>query len=106
MDLPSAMAEGSLGRDEPSLLRVLTEGKRRMAVLDMLDGARSGDRLDLAMFYLSDRKVIAALKSAQRRGAALRVLLDPNEDAFGRKKNGVHNRSLDDVLVGAGVGVC
>lgn len=105
MDLPPAMPEGSLGRDEPSRLRVLTEGKIRMAVLDMLDGARSGDRLDLAMFYLSDRKVIAALKAAQRRGAALRVLLDPNEDAFGRKKNGVPNRSVADELVGAGVDV-
>src|SRR5690625_6120146 len=72
---------------------------------DMLDGARSGNLLNRAIFYLSDRKLIAALKSAQRRGAALRVLLDPNEDAFGRKKNGVPNRSVADELVGAGVDV-
>src|SRR5699024_9178082 len=49
MDLPSAIPEGSLGRDEPSLLRVLTEGKSRMAVLDMLDGAREGERRGRAM---------------------------------------------------------
>src|SRR5699024_5305088 len=32
-------------------------------------------------------------------------IFDPDEDAFGRKKNGVPNRSVADELVGAGVDV-
>ena len=46
------------------------------------------------MFYLSDRRVISALKDAVRRGGAVRVLLDANHDAFGREKNGVPNRPV------------
>ncbi len=86
-------------------LRVLTESAIREAVLETLAAARPGERVELAMFYLSHRAVIAALKAAQARGVALRVLLDPNEDAFGRKKNGVPNRQVATELVAAGVAV-
>lgn len=91
-------------RDGPQL-RVLTEGAIRDAVLAVLERAGAGDRVDLAMFYLSHRGVVAALRAAQARGVELRVLLDPNEDAFGRKKNGVPNRQVAEELVAAGVPV-
>jgi phosphatidylserine/phosphatidylglycerophosphate/cardiolipin synthase-like enzyme len=84
-------------------LRVLTESAIREAVLETLAAAQPGERVELAMFYLSHRAVIAALKAAQARGVGLRVLLDPNEDAFGRKKNGVPNRQVARELVAAGV---
>lgn len=84
-------------------MRVLTEGAIGRVLLDTIDTAQPGDALDVAVFYLSDRDVVAALKSAQARGVSLRVLLDPNEDAFGRKKNGVPNRQVARELVEAGV---
>lgn len=86
-------------------LRVVTEGAIRRAVLDLVNRAGAGERIDLAMFYLSQREVIAALEAAQARGVALRVLLDPNEDAFGRKKGGVPNRQVAAELVAAGIPV-
>lgn len=86
-------------------LRVLTEGAIRKALLETLDAAHAGESLDMAMFYLADRGVIAALKAAQSRGVSLRLLLDPNEDAFGRKKNGVPNRPVARELVQAGIPV-
>lgn len=86
-------------------LRILTESRIRDAALEMIDGAGSGDRLDLFMFYLSHRGVVNALAAARRRGVALRVLLDPNRDAFGREKDGIPNRQVAMELHRAGVPV-
>ena len=79
--------------------QVLTEAAIRDAVLAALDRAGPGSRIDLGMFYLSHRDIIRALARAQRRGAEVRVLLDPNEHAFGRRKGGVPNRSVAAELV-------
>lgn len=86
-------------------LRTLSEKAVRTAVLATLDDAGPADRLDIAMFYLADRAVVRALARAARRGVPVRLLLDPNEDAFGRKKNGVPNRPVAAELVRAGVDV-
>jgi phosphatidylserine/phosphatidylglycerophosphate/cardiolipin synthase-like enzyme len=75
-------------------VRVLTEGKIRTGIVEAIEGAGPGDKLDLAMFYLSERSVIQALLAAAGRGATLRVLLDPNRDAFGYRKNGIPNRPV------------
>lgn len=101
--LPAPSSGESATRD--ARLRVLGEGAIEDALLDTLAAASAGERVDIAVFYLADREVIAAMKSAHRRGVALRVLLDPNEDAFGRKKNGVPNRQVARELVNAGVSV-
>ncbi|MEE4638102.1 MAG: phospholipase D-like domain-containing protein [Wenzhouxiangella sp.] len=74
--------------------RVLTEAAIRDGVIAAVDEAGPGSRVDLAMFYLSHRGVIRALARASRRGAQVRLLLDPNEHAFGRRKNGVPNRPV------------
>lgn len=86
-------------------LQVLTEGKIRDRVLESLNSSHQGDRIDLAMFYLSHRGIINALINAHERGANLRVLLDPNEDAFGKKKNGIPNRQVASELHKAGITV-
>jgi len=86
-------------------VQVVTESKIEDAVLRQLGQAATGDEVDLMMFYLSDRHVIMALKQAHSRGARLRVLLDPNKDAFGREKNGVPNRPVADELTDAGIDV-
>ena len=95
--------------DEPSgnglMTQVLTEAAIRDAVLAALDRAGPGSRIDLGMFYLSHRDIIRALARAQRRGAEIRVLLDPNEHAFGRRKNGVPNRPVAAELVRNGISV-
>ncbi|MDG4867593.1 phospholipase D family protein [Guyparkeria sp. 1SP6A2] len=93
----------SLPADDEGRLRILTEGRVRAATLRLIDSAQHGDHLDLAMFYLSHREVIAALKQAQVRGVNVRVLLDPNHDAFGRQKNGIPNRPVGAELHHAGI---
>jgi phosphatidylserine/phosphatidylglycerophosphate/cardiolipin synthase-like enzyme len=80
-------------------VRVLTEQAIRRELLAAVDGTRDGDHVAMAMFYLSDRGVIEALLAAAARGVAVRLVLDPNKDAFGREKDGVPNRPVARELV-------
>lgn len=94
-----AMPAGRSGLE----LRVVTEKKIKHAVIDAIETASPGDGLRLAMFYLSDRDIVGALERAGARGVETRVLLDPNKDAFGRKKNGVPARPVAAELTRAGL---
>jgi phosphatidylserine/phosphatidylglycerophosphate/cardiolipin synthase-like enzyme len=100
--LPKAPPAGPV---EGAVIQVLTEGKIRDAAIDIVDAAGAGDRIDLAIFYLSHRGLIRALKNAADRGAAVRVLMDPNRDAFGAEKDGIPNRPVGRELVDAGIEV-
>lgn len=84
-------------------VQIVTEQKIEDAILATLASTAPGDQVDLMMFYLSDRHVIEALTAAHARGARVRLLLDPNKDAFGREKNGVPNRPVAHQLVGEGI---
>jgi phosphatidylserine/phosphatidylglycerophosphate/cardiolipin synthase-like enzyme len=86
-------------------VQILTESAILDAVIDLLDRSQSGDSVDLAMFYLSHRRIVEALLAAQSRGSTIRILLDPNEHAFGRRKNGVPNRPVAAELNQAGIEV-
>lgn len=85
--------------------QILTEQAILDEILVAIHGLKSKDRLDLFMFYLSERQVINAIKAAQQRGVHVRILLDPNKDAFGREKNGMPNRQVAWELQQAGVPV-
>jgi phosphatidylserine/phosphatidylglycerophosphate/cardiolipin synthase-like enzyme len=105
-DLPeTAAAPLSPAPSDALRIQVVTEEKIADAAEAMIDAAGAGDALDLVMFYLADRPIVRALKAAARRGVDLRVVLDPNKDAFGRKKNGMPNRQVARELVAAGVPV-
>lgn len=91
--------------DSDLTVQVVTERAVERALVSIIDGAQAGETLDLAVFYLSDRHIVRALKRAADRGVAMRVLLDPNKDAFGREKNGVPNRPVAHELTRAGVTV-
>lgn len=69
-----------------------SEGAIREELLLQFKKAVMGTRIDIALFYFSDRKVVEALQAAIERGAGVRILLDANRDAFGREKNGIPNR--------------
>ncbi len=76
----------------PLQARIITESRIREAALDTIQSAARGDRLDIAMFYFSHETLIRAVKDAAGRGVDVRILLDPNRDAFGREKSGIPNR--------------
>lgn len=102
--LPEPAAPPQPPPENSARLQVLTEGEIRSAIVRNLAGTRVGDSIDIAMFYLSDRQVIQALLSAAKRGVAVRIILDPNKDAFGREKNGIPNRSVAAELSAASEG--
>jgi hypothetical protein len=75
-------------------VQVLTERAIKSEARRFIEQAQAGDRIDLATFYLSDRDIMGALKRARRRGVIMRVLLDPNKDAFGFPKFGIPNQPV------------
>jgi len=86
-------------------LQVLTEGEIERGLLQLINSAQGNDQLDVEVFYLSSRPIIEALIAARQRGARMRVMLDPNRDAFGREKNGIPNRQAAWDLHDAGIEV-
>jgi phosphatidylserine/phosphatidylglycerophosphate/cardiolipin synthase-like enzyme len=84
--------------------QVLTEGAIREAVVDRIDSTVRGESVDIAMFYISDRMIIDSLLAAARRGVNVRLILDPNKDAFGHEKNGIPNRPVASELLAASDG--
>lgn len=102
--LPTAVPRASIvDTTSAPRVQILTESKIRDALQGAIDGAHGGDRIDIAVFYFSHRRLIDAVVAAHKRGVGVRVLLDPNEDAFGRKKNGIPNRQVASELNQAGV---
>src|ERR1700733_15688745 len=60
-------------------VQVLTEGTTRDELLARLGQTGQSDAIDVAMYRLADRAVVEGLLAAARRGASVRLLLDPNE---------------------------
>ena len=85
-------------------VQVLTEGKIQKALLRVIATVKAGEHIDVALFYVSARPVIQALLDAAQRGAAVRILLDPNREAFGYPKNGIPNRPVAAELMKSGYG--
>lgn len=86
-------------------VQIVTERAIKAAVLNQLNSMGEGDDIDLIMFYLSDKDIIRALIDAKERGAEVRVLLDPNKDAFGHEKDGVPNRPVASILHNHGLSI-
>lgn len=104
-DRPLSTDEEATQGQQATRGQIVTEGKIRAAALAMIAGAARGDRLDIAMFYLSHRGIVEALIAARQRDVIVRVLLDPNRDAFGMEKDGVPNRPMARDLHRAGIPV-
>ncbi|MDO3408820.1 phospholipase D family protein [Saccharibacillus sp. CPCC 101409] len=86
-----AAEDGSEGQ---YAVQYLTEGKVYNHVLEELGNTQQGDAIWMGMFYLADKKVLKALEEAADRGVTVNLVLDPNENAFGREKIGIPNRPI------------
>lgn len=100
-----AVPEVPKATDNSTTVQVLTERAIKTAALSIIDGTGKDGEIDIATFYLSDRAIIAALKSARQRGATLRIVLDPNKNAFGYDKHGIPNLPVAAELTRAGIDV-
>ncbi|TDM03596.1 phospholipase D family protein [Macrococcus carouselicus] len=78
---------------------LVTEGKIKEALLEYLAKTNDHDTVKIGMFYLSDRDVIDALLRAADRGVEIKLILDVNKEAFGKKKPGIPNKPVAHELV-------
>lgn len=75
-------------------VQLLTEGAIERKLVELINQTQHDDTIDVVMFYLSERSVVTSLVRAANRGVRIRLVLDPNRDAFGHTKNGVPNRPV------------
>lgn len=78
---------------------LVTEGKIKAALLEQINMTKTGDRVKMGMFYLSDREIIKALIKASKRGVGIQIILDVNKEAFGKEKPGIPNKPVAHELV-------
>lgn len=98
--IPEQTTEFANGNNEGDIgVQLLTEGKIKKSLLENIEGTDSQDTIDIAMFYLSDREIVEAILKASKRNVSVRLILDPNKDAFAREKNGIPNRQAAYELV-------
>ncbi len=76
------------------MVQLLTEKEIKKSLLNSINQTKENDEIKMLMFYLSDRDIVKSLKKANERGVDVKIILDPNKDAFGREKNGVPNVSV------------
>ncbi len=79
-------------QESNSLVSIITESKIRDKLISQIANSKKGERITMAIFYLSHRGIIGELIKAGKRGVDVRIILDANKDAFGIEKNGVPNR--------------
>jgi phosphatidylserine/phosphatidylglycerophosphate/cardiolipin synthase-like enzyme len=91
---PKFTQEKSVPSAEPLEVRYLTEGKVYKYALQGIRSAQKGDTVWMGMFYLADDAILDALVEATSRGAKVNLILDPNQNAFGRDKIGIPNRPV------------
>jgi len=85
-------------------VQVLTEGTTRDELLARLGQTGQSDAIDVAMYRLADRAVIEGLLAAARRGASVRLLLDPNETGASGGLSGLPNQPVAGELVSRSAG--
>lgn len=83
----------------PNSIQLITEGEILTAILRNMENSSQGDSIKMAMFYLSNRKIVRALLDASDRGVDVRLILDPNKDGFGFHHNGTPNRPVVKELI-------
>ena len=95
-EIPSEMIKtGIKSESTPVGVCFMTESRIRDQVIKMLKDAQENDEIRIQMFYLSDLKVVNAIvNTAKRLKKPVRIILDPNKDAFGKEKDGTPNRQV------------
>jgi len=96
--VPAAALPAPLTPDS-ARVQVLTEGATRSVLLERISRAARGDTIDITGFAIADRSMIEALLDAARRGAAVRLILDPSEDATTLAPSGLPNQPTASELV-------
>ena len=96
---PAGLDENIRREAEQVKIVFLTENQIKKELLTRISETSANDKIHLAIFYLADRQTIKALVKASERGVHIKVILDPNKDAFGFEKIGIPNRPVAEELL-------
>ncbi len=91
--------ENKILKKETANVQLLTEKKIKEKIILLIKKLVAGDKIYIAMFYLSERDIIKTLLLAAKRSVKIKIILDPNKDAFGHQKNGIPNRQVASELI-------
>lgn len=89
----------ALSEAEKARVVFLTENQIKNELLARIRETTANDQVQMALFYLADRHVIEELVYASERGVQVKIILDPNKDAFGFEKSGIPNRPVAEELI-------
>ena len=79
--------------------RVVSDAAISEQLVALIDSTGRHDSIEVAALYLCEREVVRAVMDAARRGAAVRLLLDPDKDGYGYDRSGLPNRVVASELV-------
>jgi phosphatidylserine/phosphatidylglycerophosphate/cardiolipin synthase-like enzyme len=96
---PHGFDEDTRLEAEHAKIVFLTENQIKKELLARIRETTANDEIHMALFYLADRQIIKALVNASERRVHIKVILDPNKDAFGFEKIGVPNRPVAEELL-------
>ncbi|MCF6138857.1 phospholipase D family protein [Pseudalkalibacillus berkeleyi] len=92
VELPAYTPKEDANKEEGKYkLQYFTEGKAHKHIVEAIEQTKPGQEIHLGMFYIADRSVIEPLIKATDRGVDVKIILDPNQVAFGNKKTGLPN---------------
>lgn len=106
-ELPSYSDNGNadvIKEQGPIRVQLLTEGKILKHIRKEIKAAKRGEEIWVGMFYIAERKVVDELILASQKGVKVRMILDPNQHAFGQQKIGLPNRPVAAEMVEEGKG--
>lgn len=95
VEFPSESIENRIN----ARIRVLSENQIKIAIIREISSENVSQKIKIAQFYMADRDIIKALLTASDNDVDIKIILDPNKDAFGYEKNGIPNRQVAHELV-------
>lgn len=83
-------------------VQYLADGGLMDSLYHEIDLTESGDEINIAMFYLSDKSTIKKLISASKRGVNINLILDTSDSFFAKKRFGIPNKPVAESLLKGG----
>ena len=80
-------------------VQYLTEKKILDKLIADVAKTKKGDKIWLGMFFIAKRDIVNELIDAANRGVEVNLILDPNENSFGKEKSGLPNRPVAQEMV-------
>ena len=93
-DFLMAQNSADSGNQKSGTVALLTEEAILRQLVSSIISATQGDTVAMAMFYISNRKIVEALVQASENGATVLMIQDPVKDGFGYYRNGVPGRPV------------